>query len=139
MAEYDGKPPPETRLYIGMVGAILFPVGAPSSFPPLRDSHSRLGLFWIAFTTYKSVHWSVPMVGSVVFGVGCIYIFTTVFTFLVTAYRPYAASAMAGNSFLRSAFAAVFPLFAGPMYTRLGTVGATALLAGLATLMSPMP
>jgi hypothetical protein len=46
---------------------------------------------------------------------------------------------MAANSFMRSAFAAAFPLFAGAMYTRLGTVGATALLAGLATLMAPLP
>jgi predicted phage tail protein len=46
---------------------------------------------------------------------------------------------MAANSFLRSVFAAAFPLFAGAMYTRLGTVGATALLAGLATLMAPLP
>ncbi|KZV88124.1 MFS general substrate transporter [Exidia glandulosa HHB12029] len=123
VAEYNGHPPPEVRLYIGMAGAIMFPVG----------------LFWIAFTTYKSVHWSVPMVASILFGTGTVYIFTTVFTFLVTAYRPYAASAMAGNSFLRSAFAAAFPLFAGPMYNKLGTVGATALLAGLSTVMSPLP
>ncbi|GJJ13985.1 hypothetical protein Clacol_008242 [Clathrus columnatus] len=58
---------------------------------------------------------------------------------IITAYRPYAASAMAGNSFMRSSFAAVFPLFAGAMYNRLGTVGATALLAGLTTLMVPLP
>lgn len=32
-----------------------------------------------------------------------------------------------------------FPLFAGQMYTKLGTVGATALLAGLTTLMIPLP
>lgn len=121
--EYNGNPPPETRLYIGMVGAILFP----------------LGLFWLAFTTYSQVHWIVPIIASVPFGVGIIYIFTAVFTFLVTAYRPYAASAMAGNSFLRSAFAAAFPLFSDPMYVRLGTVGATALLGGLALLMSPLP
>lgn len=93
----------------------------------------------MAFTTYPQVPWIVPMVASSVFGVGTIYIYTTVFTFLVTAYRPYAASALAGNSFMRSLFAAVFPLFAGPMYRRIGTVGATALLAGLATLMCPLP
>jgi hypothetical protein len=46
---------------------------------------------------------------------------------------------MASNSALRSAFAAVFPLFAGAMYERLGTVGATALLAGLTAVMAPLP
>ncbi|KAF8609430.1 MFS general substrate transporter [Ceratobasidium sp. AG-I] len=123
IASHEGPTPPETRLFIGMAGAILVPIG----------------LFWIAFTTPKSVHWIVPILGSVPFGTGVVYVFTSVFTFLVVAYRPYAASAMAGNSFLRSAFAAAFPLISGPMYKRLGTVGATALLAGLTVLMAPLP
>ncbi len=93
----------------------------------------------MAFTTYKRVHWMGPIVGSGIFGAGMYYIYAGVFTYLVTAYRPIAASAMAANSALRSSFAAVFPLFAGAMYHRLGTVGATALLAGLTTLMTPLP
>lgn len=60
-------------------------------------------------------------------------------TYMIIAYRPIAASALASNSFMRSTFAAVFPLFAPAMYNRLGTVGATALLAGLTTLMLPLP
>jgi hypothetical protein len=40
---------------------------------------------------------------------------------------------------MRATFAAAFPLFADVMYQRLGTVGATALLAGLCTLMAPLP
>ena len=63
----------------------------------------------------------------------------TVFTYLVTAYRPIAASAMAANSFMRTSFAAAFPLFAPAMYHRLSTVGATALLAGLCAIMAPLP
>jgi hypothetical protein len=46
---------------------------------------------------------------------------------------------MASNSFVRSCFAAGFPLFAGAMYKTLGTVGATALLAGLCAVMAPLP
>lgn len=70
---------------------------------------------------------------------GIAFSFTSVFTFLVTAYRLNAASAMAANSFLRFSFAAAFPLFAGAMYARLGTVGATVLLAGLTLCMAPLP
>ncbi|KAI4293656.1 MFS general substrate transporter [Schizophyllum commune Loenen D] len=120
---YDGHPPPETRLIQGEVGAILVPIG----------------LFWLAFTTYPSVHWIVPIIASAPFGMGMYFVYSSVFTYLVVAYRPIAASAMAANSALRSAFAAVFPLFAPAMYNRLGTVGATALLAGLTTLMLPLP
>jgi hypothetical protein len=47
---------------------------------------------------------------------------------------------MASNSFMRSSFAAGFPLFANAMYrSRLGVVGASALLGGLTLLMTPLP
>ncbi|KAH7909491.1 major facilitator superfamily domain-containing protein [Hygrophoropsis aurantiaca] len=121
--KFGGIAPPETRLIMGKVGAVLVPVG----------------LFWLAFTTYPHVHWIAPIIASVPFGSGIYFCFTSTFTYLVTAYRPIAASAMASNSALRSAFAAAFPLFAGAMYDRLGTVGATALLAGLTTVMAPLP
>ncbi|KZP20629.1 MFS general substrate transporter [Athelia psychrophila] len=120
---FKGHPPPETRLYMGQVGGILVPIG----------------LFWLAFTTYASVPWIVPIIASIPFGAGVYFVFTSTFTYLVTAYRPIAASAMAANSALRSTFAAAFPLFAGAMYARLGTVGATALLAGLTAVMAPLP
>lgn len=37
--------------------------------------------------------------------------YSGIFTFLVDAYPTYAASALAANSFTRSTFGAVFPLF----------------------------
>ena len=97
------------------------------------------GLFIVAFTTYKQVHWIAPIIGSAPFGAGMYDIFSGVFTYLVTAYRPIAASAMAANSAMRGSWAAAFPLFAGAMYHRLGTVGATALLGGLTAVMAPLP
>lgn len=120
---HGGHAPPEVRLIMGQVGGILVPIG----------------LFWLAFTTYPAVPWIVPIVASIPFGSGVYFVFTSTFTYLVTAYRPIAASAMASNSATRSLFAVVFPLFADAMYKRLGTVGATALLAGLTTVMSPLP
>jgi len=122
-SKFEDNPPPEIRLYMGQLGGILVPIG----------------LFWLAFTTYSHVHWIVPIISSIPFGAGVYFAFTSVFTYLVTAYRPIAASAMASNSAMRSTFAAAFPLFAGTMYNRLGTVGATALLAGLTALMAPLP
>ena len=88
-ARHGGKLPPETRLVMGMVGAVLAPIG----------------LFWMAFTTYRAVPWILPIVASSLFGAAVYYIFTAVFTYLVTAYRPIAASAMASNTALRCAFA----------------------------------
>jgi len=108
---------------MGQVGGILVPVA----------------LLWLALSTYRSVHWIVPVLASVPFGTGTYFIFTSSFTYIVVAYRPLAASALACNATMRTAFAAAFPLFAGQMYRALGTVGATLLLAGLTTAMAPIP
>lgn len=119
----NGVPEPEFRLPVAMVGAICLPIG----------------MFWFAFTTYPSVHWIVPIIGTVPFGFGISYIFTAVFTYTTHAYRPVAASAMAANSFCRSTWAAAFPLFAKQMYDGMTTPGASAFLAGLNVLMIPVP
>jgi hypothetical protein len=58
---------------------------------------------------------------------------------LRSAYRPVAASALASNSFMRSAFAAGFPLFGQQLYGRLGAVGGSCLLGGLMCLTIPLP
>lgn len=65
--------------------------------------------------------------------------FISVLTYLVAAYRPIAASALASNAVTRGSSAAAFPLVARQMYHRMGTVGATAMLAGLTTLAAVLP
>lgn len=118
-----GVAEPEFRLPIAMVGAVCVPIG----------------MFWFGFTTYRSIHWIVPIIATVLFGFGIDYIFIAIFTYTGHAYRPVAASAMAANSICRSSWAASFPLFAEQMYRGLTPPGATALLAGLNVLMVPVP
>ena len=96
-------------------------------------------LIWLALSTHSGVPWIVPVLASVPFGTGTYFIFTSSFTYIVVAYRPVAASALASNTTMRTSFAAAFPLFAGQMYRALGTIGATLLLAGLTTAMAPLP
>ncbi|KAL9935367.1 hypothetical protein V8E36_005715 [Tilletia maclaganii] len=115
--------PPEARLPIGMVGAVL----------------TTVGMFWLAFTTYASVPWIIPIIVSIPFGCGICFSYVAIFSFTVDAFRSVAASGMGANSLVRSCFAAAFPLFSNALYHRLGTVGATALLAGLSALMIPIP
>lgn len=117
------EPPPEFRLRMGQVGAVLAPIG----------------LFWLAFTTYREVHWIVPILATVPFGTATYFIFTSSMTYIVDAYQSAAVSALTSNAAMRTIFAAAFPLFAGQMYNKLGTVGATSLLAGLTTVMAPLP
>ncbi|KAI3582911.1 MFS transporter [Fusarium oxysporum f. sp. albedinis] len=114
---------PEWRLPPVIVGAPLVTVG----------------LFMFAWTSYPSIHWVVPIIGSALFGAGTILAFSGIFTFLVDTYPKYAASALAANSFARSTFGGVFPLFGVQMYNRLGIQWATCLLGFLTLAMLPFP
>ncbi|EWY89600.1 hypothetical protein FOYG_10420 [Fusarium oxysporum NRRL 32931] len=114
---------PEWRLPPVIVGAPLVTVG----------------LFMFAWTSYPGIHWVVPIIGSALFGAGTILAFSGIFTFLVDAYPKYAASALAANSFARSTFGGVFPLFGVQMYNRLGIQWATCLLGFLTLAMLPFP
>ena len=120
--------------------------GAPGSEPEYRLPAAIVGaplitvsLLWFGWTTYASVHWIVPIIGSVFFGTGIIFVFSGIFAFLVDAYPTYAASALAANSFARSMFAAAFPLFGNIMYENLGFQWATFVLAMISLLMAPFP
>lgn len=62
--EVGGKPPIEVRLFLGQAGGVC----------------AAAGLFWIAFTSYASVPWILPVLGSVLFGVGVYQIFVGSFT-----------------------------------------------------------
>ncbi|KAI0074370.1 MFS general substrate transporter [Panus rudis PR-1116 ss-1] len=121
--KFGGNPPPEIWLKMGQLGAVLTPIG----------------LYIMAFTTFNNVHWIGPIIGSVPFGTGICYVYTSTFTYFATAYQTQASAVMSGSAALRATFAGCFPLFANQMYHRLGTVGATSLLAGLTTVMAPLP
>ncbi|KAJ5088275.1 hypothetical protein N7456_011891 [Penicillium angulare] len=98
-----------------------------------------IGLFIFAWTIYSDVHWIAAIIGSGIFGAGVILVFAGVFTFLVDAYPTFAASALAANSFMRSSFGGIFPLFGIQMYNNLGYHWATSLLAFLTLAMLPFP
>jgi DHA1 family multidrug resistance protein-like MFS transporter len=62
-----------------------------------------------------------------------------VLNYLADAYPKYAASVLAGNDFMRCAFAAGFPLFGTALYHNLGVGWASTLLALLLCAFIPMP
>lgn len=51
----------------------------------------------------------------------------------------FAASALAANTFMRSGFGAIFPLFATYMFDGMGIQWASTLLGCVALLLAPMP
>jgi len=120
----DGEPlAPEERLRTCRIGGILLP----------------LSLAWYAASAKGSVHWIVPTLAGVPFGMGLLLVFLGGTSYLVDTYTSYAASAMAANGFMRSLFAAAFPLFTAPMFHKLGASWALALLAFAAIACAPIP
>jgi len=92
---------PEWRLPLPMAGGISF----------------AAGLFYFGWTAYKSsLHWMVPTSAGVLLGFGIFTVFLQLLNYILDSYLTLAASAMAANTFLRSLFGAIFPLFATQMY-----------------------
>lgn len=118
-----GNVPPEARLPMMCLGSILLPIG----------------LFWFAWTSQSSVHWIVPILGSVPFGTGFLLIFTSINLYLIDSYSVFAASALASNAVMRSLFGTVFPLFSTQLYRNLGLNWAGTLIAFLSLACTPMP
>lgn len=114
---------PEARMYTGMAGGILFP----------------LGCWWFAWTSWPSVHWLVPLVGIVFLYAGLLLVYLTAFNYLADSYTLYAASALAAMNVCRNTLGAIVPLFGTNVYDALGVHGAGSLVAGIATLLSLVP
>ncbi|KAI0265292.1 putative caffeine resistance protein 5 [Gloeopeniophorella convolvens] len=117
----NGYMAPERRLPVAIVGSLILPVC----------------LFWFGWTSRTSVHWIVPILGSGLFTVSGLLLFNTVLNYLADAYPHYAASVLAGNDLIRSAFGAGFPLFGATMYHKLGVGWASTLLGLLACAFIP--
>ncbi|OAG11677.1 MFS general substrate transporter [Paraphaeosphaeria sporulosa] len=117
-------PVPEWRLPLAMVGAPTF----------------AGGLFWFGWTGYNGrTLWVAPVFSGIFTGFGIWTIFLALLNYIIDAYLMFAASAVAGNTFMRSLFAGTFPLFSTYMLNGMGIQWASTLLGCVATLMVPMP
>lgn len=119
----DGKPLPEERMKLLMYVAWLMPAG----------------IFIFSWTSYHHVHWIAPCIGIFVMAAGFFVIFQGCLNYLVDTFSKYAASAIAANTFLRSVFAAAFPLFGRIMFHNLGNHWGGSILAFIALGMIPIP
>ncbi|GAD98454.1 bicyclomycin resistance protein, putative [Paecilomyces variotii No. 5] len=123
VAKNKGRAVPEARLPPMLVGGIFF----------------SAGMFWFGWTAAPKYHWALPTVAAGFIGAGFNITFQQCLNFLVDSYGPFAASAMAGNTFLRSLLACGLPLAARPLFMNLGVGPGCSLLAGLSCLALPMP
>lgn len=122
--------------------------------PPLwchREEYRRLplaciggpclvvALFWVGWSSRRDVHWIVPVLGAVPFGLGYLLLFVALLNYLVDAYEVFAASANAASACSRSLFGAVLPFGAKPMYENLRVPWACSLLGFLSLAMCVIP
>lgn len=114
---------PESRVQLGKVAAVVFPVS----------------LFWFAWTTYSSVHWIVPIIASAFWGWSFYTLILMTYTYTEDSYGVFSASALAGIGFVRNVAGAGFPLFGRQMFTNLGYQYAGTILACLAIVLVPIP
>ncbi|KAL9598195.1 MAG: hypothetical protein Q9179_004009 [Wetmoreana sp. 5 TL-2023] len=91
-----------------------------------------LGLLIYGWTAEKDVFWLVPILSTVLIGLGLILTFMPIMIYLVEAYTIYAASATAANTIFRSLGGTLLPLAGKPLYDTLGQGWGNTLLAGLA-------
>ncbi|KAK0673630.1 putative transporter [Cercophora samala] len=119
------RPAPEATALIMSIGAILTPVG-------------QLIFSWTSLPA--SIHPSVCLVfGSVPFGMGNTLSFIYGSNYLAGTYGIYAASALAGNAVMRSAFGAALPLAGPAMYKAMSPQWAGTFLGLLEVMLVPIP
>lgn len=114
---------PEDRLPLVMLGSVILPAG----------------LFWFGWCSSRHISPVPQIIAGLFIGSGIMLIFTNCVAYIVDIYLQSAASAMAANTFVRSAFAAGFPLAAPRMYRSLGIPWSTSVLAFLCVLLIPAP
>jgi DHA1 family multidrug resistance protein-like MFS transporter len=124
LAANNGVPIPEWRLPSVIAGGVAF----------------AAGLFWFGWSGYRrDIHWIVPTLSGLLTGFGLASIFLQALNYLVDAYLMFAASAIAGNTFLRSLAGAGFPLFSRYMFQGMGIEWASTLLGCVAVALVPIP
>lgn len=122
-SQNNGKFEPEMRLPTMIFFSCLLPIS----------------FFWYGWSADKDVHWIVPIIGMVPFGIGMMGVFMPVQTYAIDCYPAYAASANATLTATRSLVGALLPLAGPKMFQSLGLGWGNSLLGFLALAFVPVP
>lgn len=118
-----GKVPPEAMVSIICIAACLAPIGE----------------LWFAWTCIPPVHWIWPILAGIPFGAGNTAVFIYASNYLAHCYGIYAASALAGNSIVRSLIGGTLPLAGPALYRTLNPHWAGTLLGLIQIVIIPIP
>lgn len=123
IAANGGRAVPEARLPPMMVGSVLL----------------SAGLWLFAWTSGPNISWVAPAIACALFGCGFFAIFQSALNYLIDTFQTWGASAIAANTFLRSVFAAAFPLFIRQVLTALNVDVGISIFAAVSVVMIPIP
>lgn len=119
-----GRVPPEASVAIVCFAAFLCPIGQ----------------LWFSWTSVPiTIHWSIPILAGIPFGAGNCLVFIYATNYIAGSYGIYAASALAGNSVVRSFFGGTLPLAGPAMYAKLTPQWAGTLLGLVQVALIPIP
>ncbi|TGO14710.1 hypothetical protein BTUL_0049g00190 [Botrytis tulipae] len=119
-----GKVPPEASVSIICIAAVLCPIGQ----------------IWFSWTCVPiTIHWIWPILAGIPFGAGNTLVFIYGTNYLAGSYGIYSASALAGNSVVRSIVGGTLPLAGPAMYGALKPQWAGTLLGLVQVILIPIP
>jgi len=98
-----------------------------------------ISLFWFGWSSGPETHWVVPALAGIVFGYSMAAIFICFLAYIAQVYTIYSSSAGAANSFMRSIFAAAFPLVTRSLVKATGTKLAVSIFAFIFLGSIPIP
>lgn len=99
-----------------------------------------IGFFWYGWSAEAKAHWIVPILGTLVIGLGSFLVLMPAQVYLVDAFGTEgAASALAVNTICRSLSGALIPLAGPPLYKKLGLGWGNSVLAFIGLAFVPVP
>ncbi|ORY29507.1 major facilitator superfamily domain-containing protein [Naematelia encephala] len=114
---------PEYRLVLTQTGMCVMPIG----------------LLIFGWTAHAETHWIGPEIGMVLLALGLMLAFNSIQNFIVDAFFPYSAAAVAAATALRSVLACILPEFSPDLFHNLGWGWGGTLLALVAFAAVPAP
>ncbi|OGM46690.1 MFS multidrug transporter [Aspergillus bombycis] len=98
-----------------------------------------VAIFFMGWTAFPNVHWSIPALSGIPFGAGYMLNFMAMANYMADAYETYSASAMSASACTRSIWGAMLPLATKPMFDRLGVNWAYTLVGFLSLGVTVIP
>ncbi|KAG9566916.1 MFS general substrate transporter, partial [Aureobasidium melanogenum] len=119
----DAESSPETLLLPAMVASPFF----------------SISIFWLAWTSYRSVSYWSSYVSTVLFGYSMTALFVSSYSYIINIYGTYSSSALGSVTMARYFVAAGMVVAARPMYQGIGHHWALSFLGCLGVICLPVP